>query len=118
MKDIRYYLSLPWTIERSEHHDDGDYVALRVKELPGFLIASADEGELNAIFWVELEAFLRTYMDDGEEPPVPAGVGLKERLQVTPRVYASPSAEAPGWDSQSVEFGETAHIAPGQLQSA
>jgi hypothetical protein len=119
MKDLRYYLSLPWSIQRTELHDDGDYVTLRIGELPGFMIASANEQELNAIFWIELEAFLRTFLDSGEEPPVPDRVKLKEQLRRVPRVYADHASEIEGLrDVHSIEVGETVYLKKDQLQPA
>ncbi len=72
MRDIRYYLTLPWHIQRTEHDDDGEYVALTIKELPGFVVASASIPELEAMFWPALEGFVQTYLDEGTEPPLPA----------------------------------------------
>ena len=73
-RDLDFYLSVPWTVRREEHHDDGDYLALTIDELPGFVVASYSETELEGDFWDALEAFLKSYLDDGEPPPLPEGL--------------------------------------------
>jgi predicted RNase H-like HicB family nuclease len=78
---IAKYLRMPWTIERSVHDDDGDYLALHVRELPGFVVAARDEDELERLFWEALPAFLESYLEDGEEPPLPEAL-----LSPSPRV--------------------------------
>lgn len=65
------YLRMPWTVRRSVHCDDGEYVALHIDELPGFVVASADENELEQLFWEALPAFLNSYLEEGETPPLP-----------------------------------------------
>lgn len=73
MRDLTYYLSLPWTIERREERDsEGVYPVLTVAELPGFLVAARTDDELDEMFWPALETFLKSYIEDGEEPPIPA----------------------------------------------
>jgi predicted RNase H-like HicB family nuclease len=67
------YLRLPWTIVRTEHDDDGEYIAIHIAELPGFVVAGATEAEIEGMFWPALEAFIRSYLDAGETPPRPAG---------------------------------------------
>lgn len=76
MKDLENYLSLPWTIIRGEEEDDGRYLVLRIAELPGFVVAARTEAELFASYRPALEAFLASYLDEGEEPPVPASPQL------------------------------------------
>ncbi len=117
MRDIRYYLSLPWHIQRTEHDDDGNYVALTIEELPGFVVASESIPELEAMFWPALEAFLQTYLDDGTEPPLPARVREREerlaRIRSLPRLHMSadgPGLEAEAW---SVGWDETVSTHPG-----
>lgn len=65
------YLRMPWTIERSVHDDDGEYIALRVRELPGFVVAGQTDAEVEQMFWDALPAFLESYLEDGEAPPLP-----------------------------------------------
>jgi predicted RNase H-like HicB family nuclease len=65
------YVELPWTVRRTEYDDDGRYVALTVDELPGLVGAGRTNDEAEAAFRDALEAFLRSYLDAGEEPPLP-----------------------------------------------
>jgi predicted RNase H-like HicB family nuclease len=72
------YLRMPWTIVRSEYQDDGEYIALHVRELPGFVVAATTENELEQLFWPALSSFISSYLEDGESPPMP------ERMMRTP----------------------------------
>jgi hypothetical protein len=84
MKDIRYYLSLPWHVQRTAHSDDGEYTSLTIEELPDFVVAARTDKELEEMFWLALEAFLLTYLQDNEEPPIPPRVREREeRLSQT-----------------------------------
>jgi predicted RNase H-like HicB family nuclease len=65
------YLRLPWTVERTDHNDDGEYLVLHVRELPGFVVAARTADEADEMFWDALREFLRSYVDAGEAPPVP-----------------------------------------------
>lgn len=78
MKSIDYYLSLPWTITSETRMDDGRYMVLRVSELPGFVVASPKATELDTLFWDMLEEFIRSYLEDDREPPIPIGLDLSE----------------------------------------
>lgn len=69
------YLRLPWTIIRSDRDDDGEYIVLEVAELPGFVVACSTKDEVESEFWPALRAFLLSYLDNGDEPPIPAGAG-------------------------------------------
>lgn len=73
MNALSYYVDLPWTIRREERYDDGTYIALRIAELPGFVVAAPSEAKAELMFWPALEAFLSSYLEEGEEPPLPAG---------------------------------------------
>lgn len=86
---IAEYLRLPWTVVRSEHDDDGHYVALHVPELPGFVVAARSEVELEGMFWPALEAFLQSYLSAGEEPPAPNRVPRTVRLPDALQAYDS-----------------------------
>jgi len=68
---VAEYLRMPWTINRSVHHDDGDYIALHVEELPGFVVAGRTDDEVEHLFWDALPAFLQSYLAEGEQPPLP-----------------------------------------------
>jgi predicted RNase H-like HicB family nuclease len=63
------YLRLPWTVERSDHDDDGGYIALHISELPGFVVAARTPEDADALFGDALSAFLSSYLENGEEPP-------------------------------------------------
>jgi hypothetical protein len=79
------YLRLPWTVERSEFSDDGDYVVLEIRELPGFVVADRDENNLEREFWPALAAFLKSYTDAGEDVPVPeAMLPMRPQLELIP----------------------------------
>lgn len=71
MSDLELYLSLPWTIRRSVRNDDGRYFVLTVDELEGFVVTGRTYDELNENFWPALSAFIQSYLEDGEEPPMP-----------------------------------------------
>lgn len=87
-----YYLSLPWTVERTDEHDsEGAYPVLAVAELPGFLVAARTEDELDEMFWPALEAFLQSYLQDGVEPPLPARA---RRAAAAPAADLSQTARA------------------------
>lgn len=76
MRDVHFFLALPWTIQREEHDDDGRYIVLKVAELPGFVVASDNEAELEEMFWPALRAFLNSYLQRGETPPLPRAARL------------------------------------------
>lgn len=76
------YLRLPWTIVRTEHDDDGEYAALEVLELPGFVAAGRTDEELEAAFWDALRSHLSSYLDEGRTPPMPARASIRwERMK-------------------------------------
>ena len=89
------YLRLPWTVERSVHSDDGEYIQLNVRELPGFVVAARTEAEAEREFWPALTAFLQSYADCDEIPPIPDAM-LPKRPQLEllpePAFRARPSA--------------------------
>ena len=96
MRDLGLLLSMPWTIERSERHDDGDYFVLRIRELPGFVAASNDPAELEQIFWDALQDHLASYLEDGEMPPLPEEARLTIEAmgrEIEKQSYSKPAAE-------------------------
>lgn len=80
MRDLREYLSMPWHVRRKEHDDDGWYASLEIDELPGFVVAARTDDELDRMFWAALQSYLKSYLDDGEEPPLPAVVRQSEQV--------------------------------------
>jgi predicted RNase H-like HicB family nuclease len=73
MSSTDFYVRLPWTLVPSARDDDGTYLVLEVRELPGFIVTGKDEEEIAAEFWPALEAFIESYLEDGEHPPLPEG---------------------------------------------
>lgn len=71
MRDIEFYLSLPWTVRRIVREDDGRYYVVAIEELPGFSAVGDTEAEVWSEFPVALRSFLLSYLDYGEEPPMP-----------------------------------------------
>lgn len=72
MKDIEHYLDLAWTTRDSVRDDDGRYFVRRVEELPGFVVAARSKHELEREYPVALRAFIESYLEDGQEPPLPS----------------------------------------------
>jgi hypothetical protein len=70
------YLMLPWTIRGPAPVTDkhgNTHFEMRVEELPDFLLAASSEGEALHEFGTALLAFLESYTNEGEVPPVPDG---------------------------------------------
>lgn len=44
------YRSVPWTVRREQHEDDGPYVSLMIGELAGFVAAARNDEELEALY--------------------------------------------------------------------
>ena len=68
-------LHFPWSwegpIEAQEPGEDPHF-EIRVKELPDFFVAGKTREEALANCLPALRAFLQSYIDAGEEPPLPA----------------------------------------------
>ncbi len=65
-------LSLPWTIHGPVLiRDDqaNEWWKIRVRELPGFLVAGNSRDEAIREYRSALVAFLESYTENGEEPP-------------------------------------------------
>ena len=94
-KGVEFYLNAPWTVKTEKRTDDGHYVAVTIEELPGFVVAAKSQGEIEQVFWPTLTDFLQSYLDDGEEVPLPEGYLGRTSLSV------------PEWVDFEVEmFGE------------
>ena len=93
---LAHYISLPWTVRRAEHDDDGRYIALTVDELPGFVAAGRTEEEAEAAFWDAFPAFLRSYLDAGEQPPLPGRAVANDgtRVEMLELEYVRPDLTA------------------------
>lgn len=73
MRDLEFYLAQPWGVRVfTEDYPDGvrEWV-LEIDELPGFALAGDSQAELFLKYRPSLEFFLQSYLDDGEEPPLP-----------------------------------------------
>lgn len=93
MRELRWYMSLPWTIHSEIRKDKGTYYVIRVDELPGLLVTGRNDREVEQNFWEALESHLLSYLKQNEEPPIPEII--KDRLEVEP----SPSVQRTGQPS-------------------
>jgi antitoxin HicB len=71
-KTLKYYLSLPYTIEIIPDTEDGGYVA-RIKELRGCLTQADKWEELQLMIQEAKEGWLETALESGHVIPEPAG---------------------------------------------
>lgn len=97
MKVVDLFLTLPWTIEREDDAYEGvPSVELRVAELPGFVVCGETAEEAEEGFWPALGAFLSSYLDEGEVPPIPESVRLllmrEEPIEDEPASFAEQAA--------------------------
>ena len=90
---IECYMALPWTIEVERRNDDGEYFAAYITELEGFVATGRTAEELDEDLWTGLADFLRSFVEHGEDIPVPRGV---RRPAETPPVT---SLDAAGQDA-------------------
>jgi len=70
---LEQLLLLPWTWDGPTvvHDPEGIYWEVRIQELPEFFVAAPTENELREELVPALAAFLRSYIDRGQEPPRP-----------------------------------------------
>lgn len=61
-----------WSIRIETRNDDGFYFVATVDELPGLVATGATSQELGQSLREALESHLRSFIDAGEEPPMPA----------------------------------------------
>lgn len=71
MNQIERLLEQPWTVVADT--SDGE-VILTVEEIPEFFSAGCTADEAEANFWEALESHLQSYLELGEDPPVPRPV--------------------------------------------
>lgn len=71
---------------------------LRIAELPDFFVAGRSREEVLAASQPALKAFLQSYLDHGEEPPLPANQTPSWIVGhvVMPPQHAIPAARPPG----------------------
>jgi len=67
----RDLVSLPWTIRGPRQEDD--CWIIRIDELPDFLVAGWTRDAVLSEYTPALEAFLASYIEHGEFPPVLIG---------------------------------------------
>ena len=109
-------LRMPWSFvgPRRIVEDDSQWWEIRIRELPGFLVAGESRDEVMNDLREGLQSFLASYLDHGDEPPIPERaaewrVSLVKRgpPPPNPRVFtvALSSAEATGIN-ESLELCE------------
>jgi hypothetical protein len=71
---LKEMLSLPWTWQGPNHVVDGDGERweLTIAELQDFFLVGETSDELLNEAWPALVAYLRSYSDRGEDPPMPS----------------------------------------------
>jgi antitoxin HicB len=79
IKDLAYYMSLPYTVEyRLIDDDDGDgpYYFIQVKELPGCMSQAFTPDKIDPMIREAMEGWLSAALDAGhlipEPQPIPA----------------------------------------------
>jgi predicted RNase H-like HicB family nuclease len=107
MKDIDYYVTLPWTVRTGERDDDGHYFFLTIDELPGFIVAGESREELASEYWDALEVFLQSFLDDEEEVPLPAQSTVQAAVQRQARHKLSSPLVGRKHLATSTGFGHT-----------
>jgi len=120
MRDVAYFLTLPWTMRAGEREDDGRYYYMTIDELPGFVVSADSLEELDSEFWDALEGYLNSYLEHGEEPPVPerhrmqAAVARQARKELSsPQVQKKSEATSAGFNLESVRpFPEQTRTGP------
>ncbi len=86
------YVALPWQWVGPVRQGDasgGTSYEIRVRELPDFLVAGASPEAVLADVAEALEAFIASYLDRGETPPLPESIRRADgRTAVIPFVPA------------------------------
>lgn len=71
-KNIKYYLSLPWSYTIEQEDDNGNhYYIIRVNELPGACTDAETIEEGMRLIQEVIEATVKLYINNGEEVPEP-----------------------------------------------
>jgi predicted RNase H-like HicB family nuclease len=74
---LRDYLVLPWTVHGRAMRDNEDgslHYLMTVAELPGFSTVGDTRPEAESEFADALETYLAAALENGERPPLPAGM--------------------------------------------
>lgn len=77
LQPLKSLVALPWGYDGpTKCVDEGqESWVLRIKELPGFLVAGFSAKEVLDELPEALESFLASYVETGEVPPLPANMG-------------------------------------------
>ena len=88
-------VELPWTWEGPNHIREGgnETFEYRVKELPDFFVLGESPQEARREAVPALRAFLQSYLENGEVPPVPANA-TSWRFTVPWRIAGSEASQA------------------------
>lgn len=78
MLSLSKLMQMPWTIRGPEKIDeDGEsHWQITIAELPEFFVAGSSRDDVLGEYGAALKAFLRSYVDRGEMPPLPAQQAL------------------------------------------
>jgi len=89
---LEQVVSLPWKwLGPTRVEGEGDvHWELRIAELPDFLLAGENHEEVLQQLRPALRAYLRSYLDRGQQPPLPSRPDLW-RLEVVRSMEASPT---------------------------
>ena len=92
---ITEMLVLPWTWKGPTRVGDNDegHFELRIKELPDFFLAAATEVELMRELKPALQAFLASYLERNERPPLPQTEGWRLFVPLRPRPIAAQTGQ-------------------------
>ncbi len=87
---VKQLLRMPWTFQGPTRVDvDPPHYELRVVELPDFFLAGETHEEVLNDLRPALETFLASYVEHGEDPPIPADL---ERWRMVLRRQLKPVA--------------------------
>lgn len=86
MTKLQELMAMPWTWVGPHKVTEGkkSHWELRIRELPDFLVAGSTEKEVKTEAAAALEAFLASYVDAGETPPLPTLPQWRFYLMGTP----------------------------------
>ena len=91
--------SWTWTGPTEVQDPDGTFFELRVAELPDFFVACRTREEVEAEAAEALRAFLQSYLDRDELPPIPG------QWQIL-HVEVGPAVDYPTEAGRSINYGK------------
>ena len=73
--NVKQMLDLPWSWKGPKEVVEGDskHYEMRIEELSDFFLAGASHDEVLRELRAALEAYLGSYLERGEQPPLPSG---------------------------------------------